>query len=114
MSPEARENYQQLYASLWQEWQANVRRARPQANVARVTTDIDAWLAASEGDLARAALEAGLADRIGTRVEWGERVAAIAGEDRWDDTPGAFAHSPYDAWLAEIEPKTPGAKIGVI
>ncbi len=29
MSPEARENYQQLYGALWQEWQAHVRPARP-------------------------------------------------------------------------------------
>lgn len=114
MSPEARENYQQLYGSLWQEWQANVRRARPQANIARVTGDIETWLAASNGDLARAALEAGLVDRIGTRVEWGERVAALAGEDDWDDTPGAFAHSELDPWLAKIEPRKRGAKIGVI
>jgi protease-4 len=35
MSPAARENYTQLYGSLWQEWQANVHRARPTANVAR-------------------------------------------------------------------------------
>ena len=114
MSPESRENYQQLYGSLWQEWQANVRRARPQANIRRVTGDIPAWLEASGGDLAKAALEAGLADKIGTRVEWGERVAAIAGEDDWDETPGAFAHTELDPWLAETEPDEPGGKIGVI
>jgi len=114
MSPESRENYRQLYGALWQEWQANVRRARPQANIRRATADIPAWLEASEGDLARAALEAGLADKIGTRVEWGERVAEIAGDDNWDETPGAFAHSELDAWLAANEPKKPGARIGVI
>lgn len=114
MSPAARENYQQLYGALWQEWQANVRQARPQANIARVTGDVAAWLEASDGDLARAALEAGLADRIGTRVEWGERIAQVAGKDAWDDTPGAFAHSTYDAWLAAIEPGEPGGAIGVV
>jgi protease IV len=114
MSPEARENYQQLYGALWQEWQANVRRARPQANIRRATGDVAAWLEASNGDLARAALAAGLADKIGTRVEWGEHVAEIAGDDDWDETPGAFAHSELDPWLAEIEPDEPGDKIGVI
>jgi protease-4 len=114
MSPESRENYQQLYGALWQEWQANVRRARPQANIRRATADIPAWLEASDGDLAKAAIEAGLADKIGTRVEWGERVAEIAGEDDWDETPGAFAHSELDAWLAEVEPSETGGKIGVI
>jgi protease-4 len=114
MSPESRENYQQLYGALWQEWQANVRRARPQANIRRVTGDIGGWLAASNGDLARAAVQAGLADKIGTRVEWGERVAEIAGEDSWDETPGAFAHTELDPWLEETEPDEPGGKIGVI
>jgi protease-4 len=114
MSPESRENYRQLYGALWQEWQANVRRVRPQADIARVTADIPAWLAASGGDLAKASLEAGLADRIGTRIEWGERVAEIAGGDDWDETPGAFAHSELDAWLADNEPDEAGAKIGVI
>src|SRR5690606_8846476 len=77
MSPEARENYQQVYGALWQEWQAHVRRARPAANLDRATGEIDAWLASANGDLARAAVEAGLADKIGTAVEWGERVAQI-------------------------------------
>lgn len=114
MSPEARENYQQLYGALWQEWQAHVRRARPAANIRRATAEIDDWLAASNGDLAKAAVEAGLADKVGTAVEWGERVAQLVGEDRWDDTPGAFAHTKIDPWLAEIAPKERGGKIGVI
>ena len=113
MSPEARENYQQLYGSLWQEWQANVTRARPQVRIAQ-TQDVPAWLAASNGDLARAAIAAGLVDRAGTRVEWGERVAQVAGEDPWDDTPGAFAHSELDGWLVESEPARRGRAIGVI
>ena len=114
MSDAARENYAQLYGSVWQEWQANVKRARPQANIARVTGDIPAWLAASNGDLARAALEAGLVDKIGTRVAWGERVAEVVGEDDWDDMPGAFRHSQLDGWLEETKPDEPGKKIGVI
>ncbi len=114
LSPEARENYEQLYGSLWQEWQANVRRARPQADIALVTGNIEGWLAASKGDLAKATIAAGLADRTGTRVEWGDRVAELAGADDWDENPGAFAHTELEAWLAEIEPETPGAKIGVI
>jgi protease-4 len=114
MSPEARDNYQQLYGALWQEWQAHVRRARPAADIDRATGEIEAWLAQSGGDLARAAVQAGLADKVGTAVEWGARVAEIVGEDRWDDSPGAFAHTEIDPWLAEIEPAERGGKIGVI
>jgi len=104
MSPEARENAEALYGSLWQEWQANVKQARPAANIALATRRIDEWLAASNGDLARAALQAGLVDTIGDRIEWGEHVAEVSGEDRWSEAPGAFAATELDTWLADIGP----------
>jgi protease-4 len=114
MSPAARENYQQLYGAMWQEWQAHVRSARPSADIQRVTGQIGDWITASGGDLAKASVEAGLVDKIGTEVEWGERVAEIVGDDQWDDAPGAFAHTELDPWIAEIEPDETGGTIGVI
>src|SRR5690606_34195301 len=66
--------------------------------------DIAGWLAASGGDTSRAALLAGLADKAGTRVEWGERVAKLAGADTLDSAPGAFAHTKLDPWLADAAP----------
>jgi protease-4 len=113
MSPEARENAQALYGSLWTEWQANVKKARPQADIARATTDIAGWLAANDGDLARASVEAGLADRIGTREEWGTRIAKTLGKDRFDDTPGAFAHTELEPWLADVGPAYGGESRGL-
>jgi protease-4 len=104
MSDAARENAEALYGSLWQEWQANVKQARPRANIALATERIGEWIAGSQGDLAKATLQAGLADTIGDKVAWGEHVAEIAGEDSWDDTPGAFASTDYDTWLADIAP----------
>jgi protease-4 len=104
MSPAARENYEALYGSLWQEWQAHVKQARPKANIALATQQIGEWIAGSQGDLAKASLKAGLADTIGDKVAWGKHVAEIAGEDKWDDTPGAFASTDYETWLAEISP----------
>jgi len=103
MSPEARENLTQLLATLWQEWRAQVSTARPNADIELVTADTQGWLAASGNDLAEAALAAGLADRIGTRVEWGERIARIVGEDRWNDDPGSFTATEFDPWLADVE-----------
>jgi protease-4 len=121
MSPAARENAEALYGSLWQEWQANVKQARPKANIALATQQIGDWIAGSRGDLARATLQAGLADTIGDRVAWGNHVAEIAGGDSWDDTPGAFASTDYDTWLADITPRKgvrglagKGKAIGVI
>ena len=58
MSPAARENYEQLYGALWQEWQAHLTRARPKANVRRVTGEIGDWLAASTAPLARSPFDA--------------------------------------------------------
>ncbi|WP_338241229.1 signal peptide peptidase SppA [Aurantiacibacter hainanensis] len=102
MSPEARENLSQLLATLWQEWRANVTSARPQADIDLVTEDVAGWLAASNNDIAQASLAAGLVDRIGTRVEWGERIANEVGEDEWSDEPGSFASTLYDPWLADV------------
>ncbi|MDE1467096.1 signal peptide peptidase SppA [Aurantiacibacter sp. D1-12] len=102
MSPEARENMAQLLATIWEEWRANVQQARPDADIDLVTSDVAGWLAASNNDIAEASLAAGLADRIGTRVEWGERIAQVVGEDRWNDDPGSFAATEYDPWLADV------------
>jgi protease-4 len=114
MSPAARENAQALYGALWSEWQANVKRARPQAQIERVLKDPVAWLAASGGDTAKAAVAAGLADKIGDEVAFGRRVAEIVGDDGWSKVPGAFAATELEPWLADHPlPKT-GKAIGVV
>jgi protease IV len=113
-SPESREATSAVYAALWEAWQADVARARPKANIALVTTDPVAWLRASGGDAARAALAAGLVDRIGDRVAFGQRVAEVAGKDTLDERPGAFAHTPLRAWIAANPAPRPGKAIGVV
>lgn len=113
-SPEARSASQALYGALWDVWKADVAKARPRANIRLVTSNPVGWLKASGGDPAKAALSAGLADRIGNWVEFGERVAAVAGKDRFDPRPGSFAHTSLRAWLAAKRPDTPGKPIGVI
>jgi protease-4 len=114
MSPEARENYAALYGSIWEEWKARVKTARPKMQLDRVVEDTVNWVEASQGDLAKAALDAGLVDKLGTRVEFGERVAEIAGEDDWSDMPGSFAATELDAWVADNPPDTPGEAIGIV
>jgi len=112
MSPEARENAQALYGALWGQWQEEVKAARPKADIARATQDVVGWLEANGGDTARAALAAGLVDKAGTRVEWGERVAQLAGADELDPAPGAFAHTALDPWLAEVRPDSSMRSLG--
>lgn len=113
-SPEARAAREQLYGAIWQQWQDNVAKARPKANVRMATVDPAGWLIAHGGDAAKAAQAAGLVDRIGTEVDFGKRVAQIAGKDSFDDAPGAFAHTPLNVWLAANKPEKPGRKIGVV
>jgi protease-4 len=105
-SDAALENLSSLYGALWEEWQANVKKARPDLQLDRVTRDPVAWVEASSGDLAKAALQAGLVDKLGDRVEFGTHVAQIAGEDRWDETPGAYARSEFKPYLADVGPGT--------
>ncbi|MDP3908378.1 signal peptide peptidase SppA [Novosphingobium sp.] len=103
-----------IYAAIWEAWQADVKKARPKADIARVTGDPVGWLKASGGDAAQAALAAGLVDRIGDQVAFGERVKALAGKDPMDDLPGAFAHSRPAALLAAHPEKEPGKAVAVV
>jgi protease IV len=114
MSDEARENVGGLYGALWEEWQANVKKARPRLELARVTGDPVGWINSADGDLAKAAVSAGLVDKLGDRVAFGARVAQIAGKDPWSDKPGAFAASELGAFLADIGQPSKGKAIGVV
>lgn len=114
MSDEARQNVGGLYGALWEEWQANVQKARPKLALKRVTGDPVGWVASAGGDLAKAALSGGLVDKLGDRAEFGARVAEIAGKDPWSAKPGSFAASELPAFLADVGTKTGGKAIGVI
>lgn len=113
-SEPSKEARRAVYAAIWEEWQADVVKARPKANLKLVTTDPAGWMAAAKGDAAQAALSAGLVDKLGDEVAFGERVKAIAGEDELDDAPGAFAHNKAETLLAAHPAKTPGEAIAVV
>ena len=114
MSPESREASGALSGAIWEAWKADVGKARPKANLALVTGDPAAWLKASGGDAPKAALAAGLVDRIGDEVSFGKRVAELVGNDPRSKLPGSFAHTGLKAWLAANQPRQPGKPIGVI
>lgn len=114
MSEPARENAQALYGALWEEWQANVKKARPAADLQMVSGDPAQWVEAANGDLATAAMNAGLVDRLGTRTEFGERVAQLVGEDDWNKQPGAYLSTPLASWLEANPWPSTGRKIGVV
>lgn len=114
MSDEARQNIAGVYDALWEEWQAHVRKARPKLRLDPVVRDPVGWVESAGGDLAQAALAAGLVDRLGDRVDFGERVAELAGKGRQDKLPGTYAKSEYAAFLAANPAPTRGRAIGVV
>ena len=114
MSEPARENAQALYGALWEEWQANVKKARPAAQLEEITQRPAEWIEASNGDLATAAKAAGLVDRLGTRAQFGERVAEVVGANDWDETPGSFRSTELNAWLEANPWPSVGREIGVV
>lgn len=111
-SPDAKAANQALADALWASWQADVRRARPQAQVAAYAADPSAAIARAGGDNAEGALKAGLVDRLGDRLAFGQRVAAVAGGDP-RGLPGGFAAIPLDHYLA-AHPFASGGKVGVL
>ncbi len=113
-SPEAREASTALYGSLWESWKADVSKARPKANIALVSGDPVGWIKASNGDTAKAALAAGLIDKIGDDIAFGKRVAEIVGEDARDERPGKFANTSLRTWIAANPPEKTGKPIAVV
>ena len=114
MSEPARENARALYETLWEEYRANLKKARPGADIARVTGQPVEWITAAKGDLATAALQAGLVDKLGTRAEFDRRVVELVGEDEWGDGPNAYPHTDLAAWLEDNPVAQTGRPIGVI
>jgi len=113
MSPEARENAQALANALWGSWQQDVRQARPRAQVARYVADTAGFITAAGGDMARAALNAGLVDRIGDRTQFGRRMAELAGAGE-AAVPGSYRAVHYEAWLNDHPASRAGGQIAVL
>ena len=113
MSPEARAAAQALANSLWESWQQDVRQARPRAQIAAYVQDPMRFIQAANGDMARAALRAGLVDRIGDRTEYGRRMAELAGGGN-ENVPGSYRAVHLDAWIADNPVSESGGEIGVL
>ena len=83
MSPEARENAQALGDALLETWREDITRGRPAAmpGLNRFRAPPGAVAQSSNGDLAKAALDLKLVDRIGERRAYEERLAQLGGKD---------------------------------
>jgi len=114
-SPEAKAADQALVDDLWQTWLSDVASRRPR-------TDVSAWLralpqrvAATSGDLAKAAQAAQLVDRIGTRTQFDAVMAKAMGAQ---EKPGALSYNgirlaKYLAAQRSLAPSS-GPAIGIV
>lgn len=112
-SPEAEEANLAYASVLWERWQDQVRRARPRAQLATYIADPAAAMRANGNDLANAAKAAGLVDRVGSRMAFETRVAAVAGASD-DARPWKYDRIKLDDWVAANPPEENGDRIAVI
>ncbi len=82
MSPEAKQNGLALDQAVLETWRQTVKSARPNANVDLFLRDMPGAVQQAGGDMAQAALRAGLVDRIGDRRAFDARLAQLGGEAR--------------------------------
>jgi protease-4 len=113
MSPEARAALQAVAGSMWQSWQDEILRARPKAQLAAYVADPGARVAAAGGDMAKAALDTGLVDKVGDREAFARRVAEITGTE-FDAVPGSFRRIKYDAWASAYPADEGSGEIGIV
>ena len=112
-SPEAKEADLAYAGALWEKWLTDVKKARPAAKIDPFVADTAAAVKAAGNDLSKAALDAGLIDKVGSRMAFNERVAEISGT--YDDArPWEFAAIPLENWVAANPAKESGAAIAVI
>ncbi|MFA5966331.1 MAG: signal peptide peptidase SppA [Sphingomonas sp.] len=112
-SPEAREEVRVLYDVLFAQWKEAIAKARPKAKVADFLAQPDKVVLAAQGDIARANLDAGIVNKLGTRLDFGKRVAEIAGHDD-HKAAGSYNTIRYQAYVDANPLPTRGDAIGVL
>ena len=113
MSPEARENSLALAGALLETWREDVAHGRPAATagMARLLGDPVGVTRAANGDIAKAALDVKLIDRIGERRNYEERLAQLGGKD--SDGPHIYKRIKLAAY-EEQAVDVPSGPIGVV
>jgi protease-4 len=112
-SPEAKEALTALYASIFGQYKDLIHKARPKAQIDAFIASPDTAITAAAGDIAKANLAAGLIDKIGDRLAFGQHVAELAGEAP-KKVLGTYATIKYADWIAANPMPTSGDKIGIV
>ena len=113
MSPEARENLQALAGAMLETWREDISPGRPSAmrGLNRMLTDPAGVAQASNGDMAKAALDLKLVDRLGERQAYEQRLAELGGED--PDGPQLYNRIRLADYQADAVDRSEGP-IGVV
>jgi len=112
MSPEAEQNAQTLANALLETWRESVTKARPKAKIDPYMRDTAGAVQAAGGDMAKAALAAGLVDKLANRQAFEKRLAELGGDD--DGAIGGYQRIRLPAYVKETVGSQSSGPIGVV
>ncbi|HEX6410682.1 MAG TPA: signal peptide peptidase SppA [Sphingomicrobium sp.] len=112
MSPEARQNAQALADALLESWRESVAKGRSKAQVDPYMRNMTAAVQAAGGDMAKAALNAGLVDKLADRQAFEKKLAELGGED--DRAIGGYERIKLPAYVKETLEEQDDGPIGVV
>lgn len=112
MSPAAKENAVALDKAELESWEAHVKQARPKANIDLFLSNLNGAVSAAGGDMAKAALNNGLVDKIGSRREFEDRLAALGGKS--DNDSSGYARIKLSSYVPDVVEQNPRGPIGVV
>lgn len=114
-SPEAKAAAQALVDTIWTSWKDDVGAARPRAHVEDYVGNLPARAAATGGDLAKAALGAGLVDKLGSRADFARMVSRLVGpgSDKTNATWSDVKLADYARTARQTLPQS-GSGVGVV
>ena len=112
MSPEAKQNHLALDQATLETWRQSIHTARPKANVDLFLRDMNGAVAAAGGDMAKAALGAGLVDRVGDRAQFEARLAQLGGKASSGTV--AYQRIRLPAYISEKVNRRPAGPIGIV
>ena len=112
MSPEARQNAQALGGALLETWRESILKHRPKAKIDAYVRDTAGAVRAAGGDFAKAAVNAGLVDKLADRQAFDARLAELGGSDA--SSRGGYKKIKLDSWVRDTVDQQPNGPIGVV
>ena len=112
MSPEAKQNALALDGAILETWRQSISQARPNADVDLFLRDLPGAVDRAGGDMAKAALQARLVDKLGSREEFEARLAELGGKDTRD--AGGFKRVRLPAYIRENVDDSGSGPIGLV